>query len=127
LDFDEHLSSNPNSEIIGELNRINTVLQGFITDIEAENLRRTERSVLLVREKYEADKVLEVGDKVKELKKTHKVFLNLASRSSEMYKQLKHDILAIEHEIQATKEFQAKLEKWDVSNISNISFCIDTP
>jgi vacuolar-type H+-ATPase subunit C/Vma6 len=38
-----------------------------------------------------------------------------------MYKQLKHDILAIEHEIQATKEFQAKLEKWDVSNISNIS------
>jgi hypothetical protein len=60
LDFDEHLSSNPNSEIIGELNRINTVLQGFITDIEAENLRRTERSVLLVREKYEADKVLEI-------------------------------------------------------------------
>jgi hypothetical protein len=27
LDFDEHLSSNPNSEIIGELNRINIVLQ----------------------------------------------------------------------------------------------------
>jgi hypothetical protein len=41
LDFDEHLSSNPNSEIIGELNRINTVLQGFITDIEAENQNPT--------------------------------------------------------------------------------------
>jgi hypothetical protein len=57
--FDEHLSSNPNSEIIGELNRINIVLQGFITNIEAENLRRTERFVLLAREKYEVDKVLE--------------------------------------------------------------------
>jgi hypothetical protein len=33
--------------------------QGFITNIEAENLRRTERSVLLAREKYEVDKVLE--------------------------------------------------------------------
>jgi hypothetical protein len=81
LDFDEHLSSNPNSEIIGELNRINIVLQGFITNIEAENLRRTERSVLLAREKYEVDKVLEIDDKVKELKKTHERFLDLASRS----------------------------------------------
>jgi hypothetical protein len=41
LDFDEHLSSNPNSEIIGELNRINAVLQDFITDIKAQDLRRT--------------------------------------------------------------------------------------
>jgi hypothetical protein len=41
-------------------------LQDFITDIEAQNLRRIEleHSVLLVREKYEAAKVLEVGDKV---------------------------------------------------------------
>jgi hypothetical protein len=46
-------------------------LQDFITDIEAQDLRRTEQSVqqsvLLVREKYEATKVLEVGDKVKKL------------------------------------------------------------
>jgi hypothetical protein len=35
LNFDEHLRTNPNSEIIGELNRINVVLQDFITDIEA--------------------------------------------------------------------------------------------
>jgi hypothetical protein len=49
------------------------VLQDFITDIEAQDLRRTEQSVqqsvLLVREKYEATKVLEVGDKVIELKR----------------------------------------------------------
>jgi hypothetical protein len=32
--------------------------------------------VLLVREKYEAAKVLEVGDKVKKLKKTHEWFLS---------------------------------------------------
>jgi hypothetical protein len=55
------LSIYPNSEIIGELNRINAVLQDFITDIKAQDLRRTEQSVrqsvLLVREKYEADKV----------------------------------------------------------------------
>jgi hypothetical protein len=46
------------SEIIGELNRINAVLQDFITDIE-QNLRRTEQeqSVILAREKYEVDKV----------------------------------------------------------------------
>jgi hypothetical protein len=43
LDFDEHLRTNPNSEIIGELNRINAVLQDFITDIE-QNLRRTEQA-----------------------------------------------------------------------------------
>jgi hypothetical protein len=52
------IRTNPNSEIIGELNRINVVLQDFITDIEAQDLRRTEQSVqqsvLLVREKYEA-------------------------------------------------------------------------
>jgi hypothetical protein len=29
--------TNPNSEIIGELNRINVVLQDFITDIEDQN------------------------------------------------------------------------------------------
>jgi hypothetical protein len=51
--------------------------------------------VLLVREKYEAAKVLEVGDKVKKLKKTHEWFLDLASRSVEMREQLKHDISAI--------------------------------
>jgi hypothetical protein len=45
LNFDEHLRTNPNSEIIGELNRINVVLQDFITDIEAQDLRRTEQSV----------------------------------------------------------------------------------
>jgi hypothetical protein len=38
-------------------------------DIE-QNLRRTEQeqSVILAREKYEVDKVLEIDDKVKELK-----------------------------------------------------------
>ncbi|VVH64982.1 hypothetical protein BSPLISOX_1104, partial [uncultured Gammaproteobacteria bacterium] len=125
LNFDEHLRTNPNSEIIGELNRVNAVLQDFITDIEAQDLRRTEQSVrqsvLLVREKYEATKVLEVGDKVKKLGRTHKWLLSLASRSSEMHEQLKHDISAIEHEIRVAKESQAKLEKWDVSNISDIS------
>jgi uncharacterized protein with PhoU and TrkA domain len=77
-------------------------LQDFITDIETQNLRRIEleHSVLLVREKYEAAKVLEVGDKVKKLKKTHEWFLDLASRSVEMREQLKHDISAIEREIQ---------------------------
>jgi hypothetical protein len=34
--------------------------------------------VLLEREKYEVDKVLEIDDKVKELKKTHERFLDLA-------------------------------------------------
>jgi hypothetical protein len=40
-------------------------LQDFITDIE-QNLRRTEQaqSVILAREKYEVDKVLEIDDKV---------------------------------------------------------------
>jgi hypothetical protein len=47
-----------------------------------------------VREKYEATKVLEVGDKVKKLGRTHKWLLSLASRSSEMHEQLKHDIFA---------------------------------
>jgi hypothetical protein len=45
LNFDEHLRTNPNSEIIGELNRINAVLKDLVTDIEAQNLRRAERSV----------------------------------------------------------------------------------
>jgi 23S rRNA A1618 N6-methylase RlmF len=61
--------------------------------------------VLLVREKYEATKVLEVGDKVKKLGRTHKWLLSLASRSSEMYEQLKHDISAIEHEIRVANVF----------------------
>jgi hypothetical protein len=41
--------------------------------------------VKLAREKYKLNKVLEVGDKVQELKKTHKWFLELASHSPEMY------------------------------------------
>jgi hypothetical protein len=47
-------------------------------------LRRTEQeqSVILAREKYEVDKVLEIDDKVKELKKTHEWFLELASLSN---------------------------------------------
>jgi hypothetical protein len=57
------------------------VIETIPTNIEAENLRRTERSVLLAREKYEVDKVLEIDDKVKELKKTHERFLDLASRN----------------------------------------------
>jgi hypothetical protein len=56
MNFDENLRTYPNSEIIGELNRVNAVLQDFIVDIEAQDLRRTEQSVrqsvLLVREKY---------------------------------------------------------------------------
>jgi hypothetical protein len=32
LNFDEHLKTNPNSEIIGELNRINAVFQDFVTN-----------------------------------------------------------------------------------------------
>ncbi|VVH65482.1 hypothetical protein BSPLISOX_1238, partial [uncultured Gammaproteobacteria bacterium] len=122
LDFDEHLRTNPDSEIIGELNRINAVLQDFITDIE-QNLRRTEQeqSVILAREKYEVDKVLEIDDKVKELKKTHEWFLELASLSPEMREQLEHDISAIEREIRVAKESQVKLEKWDISTISTIS------
>jgi hypothetical protein len=41
-------------------------------------LRRTEQeqSVILAREKYEVDKVLEIDDKVKELKKTHEWFFS---------------------------------------------------
>jgi hypothetical protein len=41
-------------------------------------LRRTEQeqSVIFAREKYEVDKVLEIDDKVKELKKTHEWFLD---------------------------------------------------
>jgi hypothetical protein len=70
-----------------------------------------------VRETYEADKVLEIDDKVKELKRTHKWFLDLASRSSKMRDQLRHDILTIRHEIQVANESQAKLEKWEVKNI----------
>ncbi|VVH55911.1 hypothetical protein BSPCLSOX_1186, partial [uncultured Gammaproteobacteria bacterium] len=120
LNFDEHLRTNPNSEIIGELNRINVVLQDFITDIEAQDLRRTEQSVqqsvLLVREKYEATKVLEVGDKVIELKRIRGWLLSLSSRSSEMHEQLEQDI-AIEHEIQVAKESQTELEQWDTSEI----------
>jgi hypothetical protein len=39
--------------------------------------------------------VLEIDDKVKELKKTHEWFLELASLSPEMREQLRHDILAV--------------------------------
>jgi hypothetical protein len=46
----------------------------------------------LAREKYGADKILEVSDKVSELKKTHKWFLDLASHSPAMREQLEHDI-----------------------------------
>jgi hypothetical protein len=63
----------------------------------------------MVREKYEVDKVLEIDDKVKELKKTHERFLDLASRSVEVRKQLEHDISAIEREIRVAKESQVKL------------------
>jgi hypothetical protein len=45
--------------------------------------------------------VLEVGDKVQELKKTHKWFLELASHSPEIHEQLRHDILDVKHEIQS--------------------------
>jgi hypothetical protein len=34
LNFDEHLRANPNSEIIGELNRVNAVLQDFILQMD---------------------------------------------------------------------------------------------
>jgi hypothetical protein len=55
------------AEIAGELNRIDAVVQDFITDIEVQNLRKAQESVPFAREKYEADKVLEVSDKVSEL------------------------------------------------------------
>jgi hypothetical protein len=53
--------------------------------------------------------VLEVGDKVKKLGRTHKWLLSLASRSSEMHEQLKHDISAIEHEIRVAELRLARL------------------
>jgi hypothetical protein len=37
LDFDKYLRENQDSEIIGELNRIDAVVQDFITDIEVQN------------------------------------------------------------------------------------------
>jgi hypothetical protein len=40
-----------------------------------------------------------IHTQVKKLGRTHKWLLSLASRSSEMHEQLKHDISAIEHEI----------------------------
>jgi hypothetical protein len=43
--------------------------------------------------------------------------LELASLSPEMREQLRHDILAVKHEIQVAEESQAKLEKWKVENI----------
>jgi hypothetical protein len=48
-------------------------------------------------EKYEADKVLEVGNKIKELKRTHEWFLELASHSPAMHEHLKYDILTVKH------------------------------
>jgi hypothetical protein len=71
LDLGGYLRENQSSEIAGELNRIDAVVQDFITDIEVQNLRKAQESVPFAREKYEADKVLEVSDKVSELKKTH--------------------------------------------------------
>jgi hypothetical protein len=54
---------------------------------------------------------------IEKLGRTHKWLLSLASRSSEMHEQLKHDISAIEHEIRVAKESQAKLDKWEVGSI----------
>jgi hypothetical protein len=52
--------------------------------------------VILAREKYEVDKALEIDDKVKELKKTHEWFLELASLSPEMREQLEHMLIKIQ-------------------------------
>jgi hypothetical protein len=49
------------SEIAGELNRIDAVVQDFITDIEVQNLRKAQESVPFAREKYEADRMLDMG------------------------------------------------------------------
>jgi hypothetical protein len=80
-------------------------------------LRRTEQSAQLAREKYGADKILEVSDKVSELKKTHKWFLDLASHSPVMREQLEHDISTIKHEIQVAEASEAKLGQLKVVNI----------
>jgi hypothetical protein len=55
--------------------------------------------------KYEADKVLEVGNKIKELKRTHEWFLELASHSPAMHEHLKYDILTVKHGIQIRSPF----------------------
>jgi hypothetical protein len=44
--------------------------------------------------------VLEVGNKIKELKRTHEWFLELASHSPAMHEHLKYDILTVKHGIQ---------------------------
>jgi hypothetical protein len=49
----------------------------FVASRNSSYLRKAQESVPFAREKYEADKVLEVSDKVSELKKTHKWFLDL--------------------------------------------------
>jgi hypothetical protein len=118
LDLGGYLRENQSSEIAGELNRIDAVVQDFITDIEVQNLRKAQESVPFAREKYEADKVLEVSDKVSELKKTHKWFLDLASHSPAMREQLEHDISTIEYEIQVAEESEAELRQWKVEEIS---------
>jgi hypothetical protein len=61
--------------------------------------------------------VLEVGNKIKELKRTHEWFLELASHSPAMHEHLKYDILTVKHGIQMAEDSQAELEKWDVRNI----------
>jgi hypothetical protein len=63
--------------------------------------------------------VLEVSDKVSELKKTHKWFLDLASHSPVMREQLEHDISTIKHEIQVAEASEAKLGQLKVVNCIN--------
>jgi hypothetical protein len=63
------LISNSSNLCISSLRlTIDAVVQDFITDIEVQNLRRAEQSAQLAREKYGADKILEVSDKISELK-----------------------------------------------------------
>jgi hypothetical protein len=50
--------------------------------------------------------------------------LELASLSPEMREQLRHDILAVKHEIQVAEESQAKLEKWEVENLDKRLECL---
>jgi hypothetical protein len=69
--------------------------------------------VLLAREKYEVDKVLEIELPFLSIW----TIVVLSGYFSKMREQLKHDISAIEYEIQVAKESQAKFEKWDVRKV----------
>jgi hypothetical protein len=74
-----------------------------------------QQSVLLVREKYEATKVLEVGDKVKKLGRTHKWLLSLASRSSEMHEQIRMLTLLFRcrfKQLFQSLDFFIKIDQW---------------